>query len=1045
MSTRMSQPTDNPIVDLEKRIIAKWSQENTFDKSLQQNIESPKWIFYDGPPFATGTPHYGHLLASTIKDIYGRYKTQQQHFVERRFGWDCHGLPIEYEINKQLGLTAQQALKKLGIYGYNQECRGIVQRYAGLWKHTIERVGRWVDMDNDYKTMDPEFMDSVWWVFKQLWDKDLIYQGTKVVPFSTALGTGLSNFEASSNYQSIQDPSVTVLMQSSDDPNLHFAVWTTTPWTLLSNVLVCVNPQKTYVTLQHNDSPQKIIIAKDTLERFEHHEQYSIIETNLGDKLVGLSYEPLFDHYANQRETHDIFKIVSDTYVTTEDGTGLVHQAPAFGEDDLRVAQANNITFHPCPIDDEGRFTDAIEWVKGLYFKDADKPIIQALKSKNLLHHHTVLEHSYPFCPRSDTPLIYKAIPSWFVKVTAIKDKLIRNCETINWQPSHIKDGRFGTWIKQARDWAISRSLSWGNPIPIWINDETGKIICISSREELSKYCKAKVHDLHREHIDAITFSIPGEAGIYHRIEDTLDCWFEAGAMPYAQQGYPYHTNKKIEDFFPADFITEGVDQTRGWFYTLNVLSTALFDQPAFKNAIVFGIILAKDGKKMSKRLKNYTQPDDLFNQYGADALRLYLVSSNLVKGEEQRFDNQGVQEVIKTILLPWLNAYKFFKTYADADQWKSDSHDQINSHDLDLWLVSKTQSLIKELTHHLDQYDLSSLLPQLHQFMDLLTNVYIRFNRQRFWTEDIDADKHSAYLTLGQTLSQLSQCLAPITPFMSDYTYGELSHYIKLSATSVHLDHYPTYDEQKIDLDLEEAVKNIYSVINLGRHLRTKADLKIKIPLQSLTIIAKDKRIHEHCQRFDSIIKRELNIKELLYTTDEASYVTVQTLPNSPVLGKRFGSQFGKIQRSIRELDAKAIEELEQQGKLELNGEIFEQSDILIKRKGMNDTVATDGMISVMIDTTLNETLISEGMAREVVNRIQRSRKALDLNITDRIHIQYQTDDHLNKAIESHQMYIQAETLTTALTNNQSSEEMDWIRHEIDDSVLNIYITVDK
>ncbi|MBF13539.1 MAG: isoleucine--tRNA ligase [Legionellales bacterium] len=1035
----------NHLVSLEHEILAYWKEKKLFKASLDQNKDNPPWIFYDGPPFATGTPHHGHILASTIKDTLGRYHSQNARLVERRFGWDCHSVPIEHEINKQLGLTSEQALKKLGIEGYNHECRGIVQRYTDLWQQTIERIGRWVDMDNDYKTMDPNFMESVWWVFKQLWEKDLVYQSIKVVPFSTALGTGLSNFEASSNYQNIQDPSIIVLVVDQQDPNLHYAIWTTTPWTLPSNLLICVNPNEDYVTLQEKNSDRKIVIAQARMGQFPQIDQFEIIDKITGKSLVGKTYQPLFDYFKTATDHEPVFRIVADDYVTMSDGTGMVHQAPAFGEDDLRIAKDNQINYHPCPIDDAGKFNADIPELKGLYFKDADKLIIKMLKDQNRLYDHHVIEHSYPFCPRSDTPLIYKAIPSWFIRVTAIKDRLIENCDTINWQPSHIKSGRFGEWLNNCRDWAVSRNLSWGNPIPIWVNDQTKKTICIGSVEELRQYSKIRVKDLHREHVDTITFSIPGEPGIYHRVEETLDCWFEAGSMPYAQHHYPFSNKKELSSMFPADFIAEGVDQTRGWFYTINVISTALFDKAAFKNVIVNGIILAKDGKKMSKRLKNYTEPSVLLEKYGADALRLYLISSNLVKAEEQRFEDRGVSEVLRTILLPWYNAFKFLKTYADADQWSSDHKGTpIPSHDLDCWLLSKTNNLIKHLRSQFDHYDLSGLLSHIHQYIDELTNIYIRFNRSRFWDEHMSSDKEYAYLTLAHSLSLLSRAMAPITPFISEYLYRELHQYIPLNSQSVHLDDYPRFEPSQINQALESSVQTMYSIINLGRFLRTKSDLKIKIPLNSITVICRDDVVRQYTEKFATIIKRELNIKSIEYMDDEREYVETKTLPNSPVLGKRFGARFKVFRQLITNLSSDLINELEAQGSITLAGETLSKEDILITREGKTDQIACDGLISVMIDTELNDQLISEGMAREVINRIQKTRKELDLNVSDRIHIIYHADPYLNNVIQEHSRFIQDETLTTQLVVKHEQNTNDWSAHLIDDHRLKLSIAID-
>ena len=590
----------------------------------------------------------------------------QGRHVIRRFGWDCHGLPIEYEIDKSLGMSAHDAVAKLGIAAYNNECRAIVQRYTSEWEKTISRLGRWVDFDDDYKTMDCSFMESVWWVFKQLWEKDLIYQGTKVVPFSTALGTGLSNFEAGSNYQDVQDPAITVLFQLKNSEHA-IAAWTTTPWTLPSNLALCVGDDIEYSLVKDQELNRSFYLASARLEAYAQKHSLEVIETCFGRDLVGQPYQPLFDYFQEEQA----FVVVSDDYVTTTDGTGIVHCAPAFGEDDARVLQNAGIEACVCPVNDRGCFTEEVRDFTGMNIHKANKGIINLLKKASCLYQHDTIVHSYPFCPRSDTPLIYKAVPSWYVHVERIKDRLIEHNKAIHWVPEHIQAGRFGKWLENAKDWAISRSRIWGTPLPVWINDETGKAVCFGDKASLEQATGASLNDLHREHVDPLTFSLEGEPGTYRRIEHVLDCWFESGSMPYAQLHYPFENKDLFEHGFPAEFIAEGLDQTRGWFYTLHVLATALFDKPAFTHVIVNGIVMAEDGKKMSKRLKNYTAPDLLMDTYGADALRLYLIQSGLVKGEEQRFSDEGVKEMVRRTLLPWYNAFSFYSTYVNIDGWQ--------------------------------------------------------------------------------------------------------------------------------------------------------------------------------------------------------------------------------------------------------------------------------------------------------------------------------------------------------------------------------------
>ncbi len=760
-------------VETEQEILKFWKEKDIFKKSLEKTKSGAPYIFYDGPPFATGLPHHGHLVGSILKDAVPRYWTMKGRYVERRFGWDCHGLPVEHEIDKKLGMSAQAAVEKLGIKGYNDECRGIVQRYTNEWEKTITRIGRWVDFENDYKTMDVTFMESVWWVFKQLWDKKLIYQGTRVVPYSTALGTVLSNFEAGQNYMDVQDPAVTVLFKLKDE-DAYVAAWTTTPWTLPSNLCLCAGADIDYVKVKEKESGKSIYFAKDRLEAYSKKREFETLEEMKGSDLKGKKYEPLFSYFSKY-ESEGAFQILNDGYVTTDAGTGIVHIAPAFGEDDNRVMKEAKIDALECPIDDHGLFTDAVSDFVGQYVKDADKGIIKKLKDEDKVFEQSVLVHSYPFCPRSDTPLIYKVIPSWYVNVESIKDKLLKSNSQVRWVPDHLKDGRFGKWLEGARDWSISRNRVWGTPLPVWFNQKSEKFLCIGSIEELEKYTGIKVDDLHREVVDPIEFNIDGEEGTYKRITEVLDCWFESGSMPYAQLHYPFENSDVFEQGFPAEFIAEGLDQTRGWFYTLTVLSTALFEKPAFKNVIVNGIVNAEDGKKMSKRLKNYTAPDLLMEDFGADALRLYLINSGLVRAEDQRFADSGVKDMVRRALLPWYNSFKFFSTYAEVDGWNSKENFEVGDNITDRWILSNLQTLKKNISKEMEAYKLYNVVPALFTFIEDLTNWYIRLNRSRFWGEGLSDDKCSAYSTLYTCIKELSTAMAPFSPFLSEHVYQEL------------------------------------------------------------------------------------------------------------------------------------------------------------------------------------------------------------------------------------------------------------------------------
>ncbi len=1020
----MSESKDSTqfsFVDMEHAILEFWEKESIFQKSLEQSKDADPYVFYDGPPFATGLPHHGHLTASTIKDIIPRYWTMQGRHVSRRFGWDCHGVPIEWEIDKKLKMSAQEAVEKLGIEGYNDECRSIVQRFVKEWRTTITRLGRWVDFDDDYKTMDPWYMESVWWAFKQLWDKGLVYKGFKVMPVSTALGTPLANFEVSQNYRDVQDPAVTVLFKLCDQ-NKYLAAWTTTPWTLPSNLAVCVGDQIDYVLARDATNNKDIYFAEELVG---HYGEFEVLERIKGSELVGLEYEPMFNYFADQR-TSGAFVVVSDDYVTVDGGTGLVHQAPAFGEDDYRVLTQNDIEAFACPVGLDGRFDESVSDFAGLHVKDADKPIIDYLKGVGSLYRQEVIQHSYPFCPRSDTPLIYVAIPAWYVRTSSIIDKLVAANEQIRWVPEHIKEGRFGNWLKGAIDWGVSRNRVWGTPIPIWINDETEKAICIGSRDELEKYSGVEVPDFHREHVDPLTFTIEGESGTYRRIEEILDCWFESGSMPFAQLHYPFENEDLFEAGFPAEFIAEGLDQTRGWFYTLTVLAAAIYEKPAFKNVIVNGLVLAEDGKKMSKSLQNYTPPDNLMEQYGADALRLYLINSGLVKAEEQRFVDSGVHDMTRRALLPWYNAFSFLKTYAEIDNWSPGTDVVHGENVLDRWMLSRLQTLKKNVTHEMSYYRLFNVVPQLFDFIEDLTNWYIRLNRARFWGSDMGQDKLSAFSTLYNVMLELSKVMAPFAPFLADYLYRELS---TLSGNnpdqeSVHLCRFPEFKTENMVPELEVAVDRMQQVILLGRQKRESVKIGLRTPLAKITIINRDENLLEQMKSLENYVREELNVRSVDYSTDEVSYIDLAAKPNFPLLGKRLGKKMREFQGKISAMTFVEISNLQKVGEITIGGETFslEEIEVYQKPKEGTDTIS-NSFVAIDLDCELTPELIRGGYAREAVNRIQRARKEMGFNVSDRISVTYSAEGELKEAITQLSEYIAGEVLAVEIIKGEPGE----------------------
>ncbi len=1034
-------------VDAEHKILEFWKENKTFKKSLEKTKDGAPYIFYDGPPFATGLPHHGHLVGGILKDAVPRYWTMKGRYVERRFGWDCHGLPVEHEIDKKLGMSAQDAVAKMGVAGYNKECRGIVQRYTKEWEKTVNRIGRWVDFENDYKTMDTDFMESVWWVFKQLWDKDLIYQGTRVVPFSTALGTVLSNFEAGQNYQDVQDPAITVLFKGTeqeDGEDVYFAAWTTTPWTLPSNLGLCAGPDYDYVLLRDEDLGKRIYMAKELVASYEKKRNFTILKELKGTDLKGKTYEPLF-HYFKEMAKEGAFQVHVDDYVTTDSGTGIVHIAPGFGEDDNRVMKEAGLgELMVCPVDDAGKYTKEISDYVGTYVKDADKPLIKRLKDEGKLYEQSVYVHPYPFCYRSDTPLIYKAIPSWYVRVEKIKDMLLNSNEQINWVPGHIKEGRFGKWLEGARDWSISRNRVWGTPLPVWYNDEEDKFVCIGSIEELEKYSGKKLDDLHREFVDPLEFSVDGEKGTYKRITEVLDCWFESGSMPYAQLHYPFENKELFEKGFPAEFIAEGLDQTRGWFYTLTILATALYGKPAFKNVIVNGIVMAEDGKKMSKRLKNYTAPDELMETYGADAMRLYLINSGLVKAEEMRFSDNGVKDMVRRALLPWFNSHKFFTTYAKIDGWNNNEHRKASDNITDNWILSNLQTLKKNIATEMEAYRLYNVVPALFTFIEDLTNWYIRLNRTRFWGDGLNDDKCAAYSTLFTCLMEVSQAMAPFAPFLSEHIYLELLDFSDKAnwPESIHLCEYPMPQEELIRPRLEEAVDRMQQLILLGRQKRTEEKIKVKTPLARLTVIHKDQELLDEIKKLEAYIKSELNVKTVEYDTEEDKYINLYAKPNLPVLGKRLGKRMGQYMKLIKAVTTEQLKELEDKGGLTLQDETFSPDDFLIFREAKEGTKAVSNrFISIDLDCNLTDDLIDEGLARECINRIQRTRKELDFNVEDRIEIAFSSgSERLKNAILKHKDYIRGETLAVSLT--EKAEKKNAQSFSIDDHDLELSIS---
>ena len=1011
----MYEPVSNKVrfPETEEETLKFWETHDTFQKSLDQRRDAEEFVFYDGPPFATGLPHYGHLLAGTLKDIVPRYQTMRGYFVDRRFGWDCHGLPVEYEVEQDLNISGKTEIEELGIDVFNEKCRSIVLRYTREWRAVVTRMGRWVDFDRDYKTMEPAYMESIWWVFKSLWDKGLIYEGHKILPYCPRCSTPLSNFETNQGYEEVTDPAITVRFKVEDHPDTYILAWTTTPWTLPSNMALAVGEDITYARVV--DKGSVYFLARERLPvYYRSANDYESVSEVKGSELVGLHYEPLFPYFAEKKE-EGAFRVIAGDFVSTEDGTGVVHMAPGFGEDDYRVGLEEGIPA-VCPVDAEGRFTAEVTDYEGREVKESDRDIMARLKAEGKLVHRGTITHSYPHCWRCDKPLIYRAVSTWFVRLEPIKERLLACNGTVRWVPAHLRDGRFGKWLEGARDWAVSRNRYWGAPLPVWRSEDGEETVCVGSIEELEKLSGCRAHDLHKHFVDDIEIPSQSGKGSLRRVPEVLDCWFESGSMPYAQAHYPFENREHFESHFPADFIAEGLDQTRGWFYTLMVLSVALFDRPAFRNVVVNGLVLAEDGRKMSKRLKNYPDPAYMIDTYGADALRLYMLNSPVVRAEDLRFTEEGVKQLVRHLLIPLWNAYSFLVTYARIDGWEPDKASAAASKNvLDRWIRSSLASLVAEVTSAMDNYDLQRGVRPFVLFIEDLTNWYIRRSRRRFWKSQDDDDKAHAYETLSTVLLELSKVAAPFIPFVSEAIYRNLRS--DDMPESVHLCDFPESSEADRDPELESEMSEVMTVVRLGRQLRTDNNLKVRQPLAALHVVSRDRAVLDRINALEDIILDELNVKAVVFDTQEAKLAELSAKPDFSKLGPRLGSRVKVAAQAIGALSSEDVEKLaEGEGlSLDVDGEALALSaeDVVIERSPREGlVVAAEGHVLVALDTRLSEQLVGEGLAREFVNKIQNMRKTAGLEVTQRIRIVFQSDEELQAAVLQYDDYVKGETL---------------------------------
>ena len=1042
----MYSPVDSKVdfPEEELKVLDFWKKNDIFKKSIRQRAASEDFVFYDGPPFATGLPHFGHFIPSTIKDIIPRYKTMKGMKVERRFGWDCHGLPVENLIEKELGLNSKTDIEKYGVDKFNEKCRESVLRYVNEWKGTITRLGRWVDFEHDYKTMNPDYMESIWWVMKSLWDKGLLYEGHYILPYCPRCSTVLSNHELNlGGYKDVHDPAITIRFKVTkagpkasdkemENGSTYFIAWTTTPWTLPSNLGLTMGPDIDYVKVKDGD--EYYILAEARLGAYyKNPEELDIVWKKKGSELEGSRYEPLFPYFAslavNEDGSEGAFRVFTADFVSTEDGTGIVHTAPGFGEDDNKVFKGTGVPT-VCPVDAECKFTKEVPDYAGRFVKECDKDIIERLKQEGKLVKKEQILHSYPHCWRCSSPLIYRGVGSWFVAVEKIKPSLLKANSQITWQPPHIKEGRFGKWLEGARDWAISRNRYWGNPLPIWKCPDCGKTICVGSREELKQLSGIYPEDLHKHFVDKIT--IPCDCGgIMKRIPEVLDCWFESGSMPYAQNHYPFENKEYFEKHYPADFISEGLDQTRGWFYTLTVLAAALFDKPAFKNCIVNGLVLASDGKKMSKSLRNFTDPNEVINKFGSDALRLFLIHSSVVRADDLKYSDDGVRDVLKGILIPLWNSYSFYVTYANIDGISPEKAPENPSNPLDRWILSSAQKLIKNVTEALDAYDLSRAVDPIISFIDELNNWYIRRSRRRFWRSENDNDKNEAYGSLYTVLKILTKVAAPFIPFVTENIYQNLKQ--EDEPESVHLCDYPVYNPSYRDEELEFKMDTVQKAVSMGRSLRYQFNLKIRQPLRSVELVTRNPKEKNVLLEMEDSIREELNVKNVVFHEKEDELVEYRAKANFRVLGKELGGLMGEAARKIQSLGQNEILSILDGGVLSLDigdrtVELTEDKIIVDRLEKEHLKVLNEGTLTVGLDTLLTKELIQEGQVRDLIRGIQNLRKEKGLDVTDRIRLFVSGTKSMKEGFESFKEFISSETLAS---------EICWVEEDKADSFV--------
>lgn len=1048
---------------IEEQILKFWQAQRIFQKSVEQRKGAPLFQLYEGPPTVNAAPGIHHVLSRVFKDVFPRYKAMKGYHTPRIAGWDTHGLPVELGIEEKLGFTSKTEIESYGIGKFNQLCRESVSNNIGEWDKLTERIGFWVDLEHPYITYNNSYIESCWWLLKQLWDRDLVYQGYRVTPHCPRCGTSLSSHEVALGYKDdTPDPSIFIRFKLTSDVPFnpeadlptHLLAWTTTPWTLTANVALAVNPDETYVLVRAvspEGMSEYLIFAKALLEQVLGSDGWEILEEFSGEKLVGIEYERLFepkpDFVVGGGELREYNRVILADFVSMEDGTGIVHIAPAYGQEDYDLGQAEDLPIiHTVDLD--GNMMPSGKPWEGKFVKEADPLILEDLKSRGLLHHRETIKHTYPFCWRCSTPLVYYAKPSWYIKTTARKDALIKGNDQLNWYPDHIKYGRFGDWLQNNVDWAFSRERYWGTPLPIWRCEACGALDCIGGFDEL----KGKPGvigitddpDFHRPYMDEITYMCKCGSTMY-RAPEVIDCWFDSGAMPIAQMHYPFENETLLTDGrFPAEYICEAVDQTRGWFYSLHAISMILFDQPSFRNVICLGHILDAEGEKMSKSKGNVVEPWQVINKYGADALRWYLVTSS-PPGNVRRFSTDAILECVRRFMLTLWNTYSFFVTYANIDKFDPKDVKNLGQRpELDRWILSELNQLIDEVGNALDNYDVTSAGRKIESFVDDLSNWYIRRSRRRFWKSENDDDKLSAHATLYECLTTLAKLLAPITPFIADEIYQNLLYTCYPEAPqSVHLVDFPVADHSKIDKRLSADTELVIKTTSLGRSARSKASIKVRQPLEKVIVTVKAKLEIEGLKALKHQVLEELNVKFMVITTDESELLDYEIKPNLTLLGPKYGKELGNIKGGLAELDSHDVAANVKAGKeVKVSGFSLLPDEILVSTKPKAGvTVAEEGGYVVGVTTEISTALLEEGLVREIVHRLQNMRRSAGFDIADYIETSYSGDQYIGKVIVKFMDYIKQETLSKQLVESEPSNEAYMEEHKIDSHTLTLAV----